>query len=190
MTVPPTSQRAFTALALLRTAMLGALAVGLVALVAPPLAGWRVLTEQTGSMAPTLHPGDVVVVRPVSPLDVRAGDVVTFPSPESTGKLITHRVVSTIPRAGTVTVVTRGDANNDSERWAVDRDGRIGRAVYRIPAVGRALALTRLPMVRLLFLVVPTLLLALFELAKIWRRDAEASASDHGPIAVASGGAG
>lgn len=173
MTAPSTARRAapVTLFALLRAMLLGAFALGLVALAAPPLVGWQVLTEQTGSMAPVLLPGDVVVVRPVSPSSIRAGDVVTFPSPEGTGKLITHRVVSTIPAGNDVTVVTRGDANNDSERWTVKSDGRIGRAVYRLPAIGRGLGLLRLPMARLLLLVVPIVLLAGIELAKIWRSD-------------------
>ena len=51
--------------------------------IAVPLAfGARPYTVLTGSMEPTISPGDVVIDERISPLEARVGDVVTFRDPE------------------------------------------------------------------------------------------------------------
>ena len=139
------------------------------ALVLPSALGMHPFTVLSGSMEPTIHTGDIVVVDKISPLDARVGDVVTFRSPEDPAKLITHRMISMRVRGETVYVVTRGDANTGVERWSVPTNGTIGRAEYRIPKVGYAANRLGSRFGRLAFLVVPALLLALVELCRIWR---------------------
>jgi signal peptidase len=120
-------------------------------------------------MEPTLGTGDVTVVQRFAPLEARPGDIVTFRDPGNQDRLVTHRVRSMRVRGGSVAFVTRGDANNVSERWAVGTDGEISRVVYRIPELGRLLVLARtnrLPM--LLFGLALAALLAI-ELMSIWR---------------------
>jgi len=82
-----------------------------VALAAGQVLGYPVLLGyvETGSMEPTLEPGDGFVSVP-APLagDVEAGDVVVFRAEElQGGGLTTHRVVGETDRG----FVTRGDAN-------------------------------------------------------------------------------
>src|SRR5205823_12595783 len=100
----------------------------------------------SGSMEPVIHTGDIVVSKPVSPLDARPGDVVTFRDPDNSRRLITHRLRSLEVRGGTVYAVTKGDANNTVERWTVPIGARIGRVVLRLPRVGYGLAFARLPL--------------------------------------------
>ena len=146
------------------------LALGLVIAIAGPLAlGERPYTVLSGSMEPSIGTGDVVIVKRISPLEARAGDVVTFADPEGTGRLITHRVRSSQVRAGDVSFVTKGDANNAVERWRVPAEGVISRVQYRVPEVGRLAVLTRTRTGLLLLVLVPTLLLGVHELARIWR---------------------
>src|ERR671918_635262 len=84
-------------------AVLG-LGAGLLALIAVPLAfDHRPLTVLSGSMEPTLDTGD--------------GVVVTFRDPH--GRLITHRVRAVRERRSGFEFVTKGDANNASERWKI-----------------------------------------------------------------------
>ena len=139
------------------------------ALTVPAALGMHPFTVLSGSMEPTIHTGDIVVVRSVSPLDARVGDVVMFRSPEQPAKLITHRMISMRVRGETVYVVTRGDANTGVERWSVPTTGTIGRAEYRIPKLGYATNRLGSRVGRLAFLVVPACLLALVELCRIWR---------------------
>ena len=139
--------------------------VGLVALVClPRLAGVTPFTVLSGSMEPALGVGDVVLSRKSSPLDVRPGDVVTFEDPSRGGELVTHRVERMRRTGGEVTFVTRGDANDVSERWTVAADGTIGRATIRVPKVGYVLSWTSGRDGKLALIVVPATLLVLLEL--------------------------
>jgi signal peptidase len=104
-----------------------------------PLAGFRMMVVQSGSMAPTLLPGDAIVARAVSPDAVRVGDVVTFRDPSREGMLLTHRVVEQSRDADGYTFATRGDANTGEERWSIAEKGKLGRLAARAPGIGRAL---------------------------------------------------
>lgn len=106
--------------------------------VVPRVLGATPLTVLSGSMEPALSPGDVVVVRPVDPDELRTGDVVTVQPVSGDPTLVTHRVVQ-VDRDGTdVTgLVTRGDANGAADAPLVP-DQLMGRVAYSVPLVGHA----------------------------------------------------
>lgn len=146
------------------------LVVGLVVAFALSLAtGHRTFSVLSGSMEPAIHTGDAVVDEQIAPLDARVGDVVTFKDPSRHGQLVTHRLRSVRPHGGTVSMVTKGDANDAVEHWSVPVGGTIGRVVYRLPSAGRALVAIRGPLGRLLLIALPALGLAGYELRRIWR---------------------
>jgi signal peptidase I len=118
-------------------------------------------------MDPTLATGDVVVVKRVRPEDARTGDVVAYRNPE--GSLVTHRVRAVRRHGARFELVTKGDANNASERWTMDADGELSRAVYRVPLAGRLLARTSSREGKLALIVAPLLLLGAWEIRRIWR---------------------
>lgn len=147
-----------------------ATAVVLAAAVAGPLAfGDRPYTVLTGSMEPAISPGDVVIDERISPTAARVGDIITFRDPEDQSKLITHRVRSVTPEGRYIWFVTKGDANNTTERWRIAADGELGRVVYTVPWVGHVAVLARTPLGLSLFLIVPLALLGVEELRRIWR---------------------
>ena len=159
---------------------LGYAALGLVLAIAAAIAlpfvvGQRPYTVLSGSMEPAIGTGDIVVVEPISPPEADVGDVVTFSDPRSSGRLITHRVRSSRRRARKVDFVTKGDANNRVERWQVAAGGVISRVRYRVPEAGRLALLTRSRSGLALFLLVPLLLLAIHEIARIWRPQREST---------------
>jgi signal peptidase len=86
-------------------------AIVVVSLVVGNLLGQPILLSyvETGSMEPTLNPGDgFVAVPPAVAGDVETGDVVTFRAEQiQGGGLTTHRIVEETERG----FVTRGDAN-------------------------------------------------------------------------------
>ena len=135
----------------------------------PSLLGFRSLTVMSGSMAPAIHTGDVVVTRPIPPLAARVGDVVTFQDPSRPDRLITHRVRAVRASGAGVEFETKGDANNATERWQVPPDGRIGRVVYRVPALGYLLHWTQSRYGRLAFIALPAFALGALTLAWAWR---------------------
>ena len=149
---------------------IGAFCMALLAAVALPNAiGMRSFTVMSGSMEPTIHVGDVVIDKKISPLDARPGDVVTFSDPTGRKRLITHRIRSLRVQGNTVRVVTKGDANDAVERWTVPADGRIGRVQLRVWKLGYPLvyAHSRFGLIGLVAL--PALLICLVELRKIWK---------------------
>jgi len=119
-----------------------------VALAAGQVLGYPVLLGyvETGSMSPTMEPGDGFVSVP-APLagDVEEGDVIVFRAQElHGGDLTTHRVVGETDRG----FVTRGDANpftdQDGEEPPVKRAQIVAHAlqvngdVVVIPSLGTA----------------------------------------------------
>jgi signal peptidase len=164
------ARRLMTWLAMLLawTALGAAAALG-VAIAGPLTLGWRSLAVMSGSMAPVLRTGDEIVVRPVAPVALRVGDVVTFNDPSRGDELVTHRVRDVRVTGAIVHVVTRGDANSGSEHWSVAAGGRVGRLVYRVPKLGYATVTAATPLGRILLVVLPALVLGICEIRRVWR---------------------
>jgi signal peptidase len=107
------------------------------AVAAALLTGWRPVVLVSGSMAPAMPAGTLVVTRPVHPDDLRAGDVVTVPLP-GTDSLVTHRVVDVDRATAPPTATLRGDANDADDPHAYPLTDPVRRAVLHVPHVGRA----------------------------------------------------
>ncbi|PYY31959.1 signal peptidase I, partial [Curtobacterium sp. MCBD17_030] len=101
--------------------------------IAPLALGWHTTTVMTGSMQPTLLPGDVVVSKPVPAHDVRAGQVLLFPDPDHAGVLRLHRLQDVDAHGD---LVTKGDANPEPDSTAVARSSVVGVGYLRVPLVG------------------------------------------------------
>jgi signal peptidase len=140
----------------------------LLSAVLPTALGLRAYTVRSGSMTPAIGTGDLVVTIPSSPGEVGAGEIVTFKDPEDADRLITHRVRSVMTEGNQRRFVTRGDANNTSERWSVPLDGSVGRLAYRLPKVGFAVAPLSESAGRLGLVVLPALILLALGLVRIW----------------------
>lgn len=143
-------------------------AVVLLSVGAGALLGFRALVVRSGSMAPAIQAGDVVVTRLVRPSTVEPGDIVTFRDPSRHGDLVTHRVVQALSEGDRLAFVTRGDANTGEERWSITRDGTVGAAAFRLPGAGHLLAWLQMPAVRTSLLVGSALVLAALALRRIW----------------------
>jgi signal peptidase I len=152
-------------------ALLGALAAPALAVLAPGALGYRSFTVMSGSMAPAIAAGDVVVTRPMAPRQAEPGDIVTFRDPQREDRLLTHRVQRSVATADVVTFDTRGDANDASERWSVPADGRIGRVVYVVRWAGFVAQPAGTPVGRLLLIALPSFLLGVALLLWAWRPD-------------------
>jgi signal peptidase I len=149
--------------------LLGGLLFGIcMSVTLPFFFGIKSLTVLSGSMEPTVHVGDIVVVRQISPLDARIGDIVTFRDATDPSRLITHRVRRIELKGNNVAFETKGDANTSVEHWRVARDGTIGLVLYRVPRLGYVLFYIHGPLGRFLLVVLPALLLGGYELWRIW----------------------
>ena len=148
--------------------------------VGPHLLGYRTMTMLTSSMSPEIDPGDVTVVTPIAMSEVTEGMVITYHKPIEDQSLVTHRVVSVETAGnGTVTVQTKGDANEAIDPWTATLEGDTAYEVRAvIPELGHLIQALRAPVVtEVLLYGAPTLLVG-WLLLTIWRpgRDEVASA--------------
>ena len=136
--------------------------------VAPGFRGLSSFAILSGSMEPTLRVGDLVIDRRVEARDVRPGDIVTFREP---GRRFTpadapDRALPRPRRPGLH--VTRGDANSGVESWTIPPDGTVGRVEFDVPKLGHLTTRIGDRFGRVALVVVPALLLGLFELKRLW----------------------
>jgi signal peptidase I len=98
--------------------------------VAPLLFGWSSYLIETGSMRPSIKPGDVVITSPNPSVEQLGGRVITFDSPSVPGRVVTHRVVE-VDEAGVMK--TKGDANAtpDSATLTLDDVRGMGRLLVK-----------------------------------------------------------
>jgi len=119
------------------TTVLLALGLALVAavVVVPQARGGASLIIETGSMLPTIHPGDLVTVRAVEPKQLSIGDIITYATSE---KLVTHRIVGFDGYGASRLIITQGDNNNVEDPPVYPGQVR-GVVDYTIPKIGLVL---------------------------------------------------
>ncbi len=86
-----------------------------------------------GSMEPSISKGSLVLVQPVSPSEVKLGDVITF---QQYGQTTTHRVIQIGRNSAGLTFKTRGDANitaDPEDKWF---PGKVGVVRATAPVAG------------------------------------------------------
>jgi signal peptidase len=106
--------------------------------IAPMALGWQPSLIVSGSMAPRVRPGDVVLVSPLT-TNPRVGQVVLVRDPNAATRRVLHRVVR-IESDGTF--ITKGDANPNADTTPHSTDDVAGVARLVVPGAGR-LALLR-----------------------------------------------
>jgi signal peptidase I len=143
----------------------GFLAIG------PHVFGYRTMTMLTGSMAPEIEPGDITVVTPLAIEDVTAGMVIAYHIPIDDHRVVTHRVVA-VERGldGSVTVQTKGDANEAADPWKATLQGDTAWQVQAVvPEVGNVVQALRTPVVSMALRYGAVALVAGWLLLSIWR---------------------
>jgi signal peptidase I len=137
----------------------------------PHVLGYRTMTMLTASMAPEIEPGDVTVVTPLAVEDVTAGMVIAYHIPIDDHRVVTHRIVS-VERGedGSVTVQTKGDANEALDPWKATLQGDTAWQVQAVvPEIGHLIQALRTPVVSQALLYGAPALLAGWLLMSIWR---------------------
>ncbi|MDR0990042.1 MAG: signal peptidase I [Propionibacteriaceae bacterium] len=120
--------------------LLAVLALGALLTLVPALHDGAALTVLTGSMEPTLNPGDISVVYGEDSFnDLKIGDIVVYmPNPEDP-TLVTHRLVGwTTDPEGTRMAITQGDANSATDAPWYEKQLRAVHQ-YKVPKLGYVL---------------------------------------------------
>ncbi len=77
----------------------------------------RLTVIDTGSMRPTLNPGDVAILTSEPAANLHRGQIVAFHPPGEPSLTVTHRAVSVEHTKHGVIFQTQGDANNARDQW-------------------------------------------------------------------------
>lgn len=101
--------------------------------VTPSLWGWESSVIRSGSMAPAVRTGDVLVIRPATPDQLQPGQVLVVEDPDHPGALRAHRLVGVRPDGR---LELKGDANQTADSTPVSADALRGVGVINVPKVG------------------------------------------------------
>ena len=103
--------------------------------VGPLLLPYDAFALRSGSMAPTIPKGSLIVATETRSSSLRVGDVITFRVPGLHGR-VTHRIGRIDEGDGTRVLVTKGDHNATADPWRLRVSGRQLRYREHVAGVG------------------------------------------------------
>lgn len=133
------------------------------------LAGYVFLTVNSGSMEPAIKTGSLILIKTISPSQLKKGDVITFKNPKNVNQLITHRITKiTKKENGNYLFTTKGDANNTIDLWEIVPNAIVGKTTSTIPYLGFLINFVKKPKGFIVFVVIPAAIIIVSELRKIY----------------------
>jgi signal peptidase I len=148
---------------------------GVVLLIAVVIVGmvlglWRFAVIDTGSMRPTLNPGDVAILTSEPTANLHRGQIVAFHPPGEPSLTVTHRAVSVEHTKHGVIFQTQGDANNARDQWRAHIVGNtVWHEAFRLPKFGYLAVWSQQRLVRFGLLAIIVILILSMQLGWIWR---------------------
>lgn len=140
----------------------------LIVLFLTPIGGWKALDVLTGSMKPTIQPGDLVLIHRVHMTEIRPGDIITYTNPADPRQTITHRVQSKPVIGGVQMIVTKGDANATADR-PFPAGRVVGKVVGHVPMIGRLINWLHNPYGLAALVIIPGLIVIWAEIRNLRR---------------------
>lgn len=94
----------------------------------PSIGGNTPLIVLTGSMEPTIKPGDLIICKQTSAEEIEVNDVISFFDPEGNGSsVVTHRVIEIlVDESGAISFRTQGDNNDIADFKPVPAENLVG----------------------------------------------------------------
>ncbi len=137
----------------------------------PNIGGYSLLRVMTGSMEPTIHVDELLVVKQVDSKEIAEGDVISFysRSQELYGQINTHRVVEKLDIDGSLMFRTKGDANDLVDQTEVQAVDLVGKVIGSSYVAGRTVRLIANPIVFILLIAIPLLFIFIANLVHVIR---------------------
>ncbi|MEM3579745.1 MAG: signal peptidase I [Candidatus Bathyarchaeia archaeon] len=98
------------------------------------LLGFTPTIIASGSMQPTLNPGDIAIVISTPPKAIRVGDIIQYRTAQSQEPTV-HRVIDKYEAGGITWFITQGDANNAPDN-PISEQQVVGKVIFTIPKLG------------------------------------------------------
>lgn len=146
----------------------------------PSLGSYSFMRTLTGSMEPAIPVHSFIVTEEVDPSSLQVGDIITFRATESSmeGALNTHRITSVYEENGQLMFHTKGDANAVEDSAPVAAVNVVGRVVFVSAALGTVVSLFSNPLVFFPFIILPLVVLMVFEIAKLVKSTKEVARAE------------
>lgn len=137
-----------------------------------PYFGNQALIVRSGSMAPAIDTGSIVVIRLATPIITpqnniiplyNKNDIIVFRLHDVQRTIITHRVVDFEVRKTEVFYKTKGDANNDVDSWLVNERNVMGKTHFTLPLVGYLLTFAKSDLGFPVVIIMPAVFVILLE---------------------------
>lgn len=146
----------------------------------PSLGSYSFMRTLTGSMEPAIPVHSFIVTEEVDSSSLQVGDIITFRATESSmeGALNTHRITSVYEENGQLMFHTKGDANAVEDAAPVAAVNVVGRVVFVSAALGTVVSLFSNPLVFFPFIILPLVVLMVFEIAKLVKSTKEVARAE------------
>ena len=147
-------------------AFIVAVALLLIVSILPITGNYKIMTVISGSMAPEIKMGSVVVVKPVS--DYKIGDVITFGPYSKTKAPTSHRIYDIKVEGGAPVYITKGDVNNAPDSREIKKSDIVGKVLFSVPYMGYAVEFAKKPIGFALIIIIPAAIIVGDEIKKIY----------------------
>jgi len=132
--------------------------------------GVRLYSVQSGSMAPAIPAGSIVVIKEVA--DYQKGEVITFKSEidrlvKNPRRTITHRINEVKRGEDGTWYVTKGDFNPAPDVVPVKKDLVLGKVIFSIPLIGFPVSFSKTLPGLVILIIVPATIIVYRELLNI-----------------------
>lgn len=138
----------------------------------PQVAGHQMYIVLSGSMSPAFEAGSLAFVQPLAPRNIAVGEIITFRSAGGGDTLTTHRVVQ-VNSEGGLSFITRGDANDVNDQHPVPAADVVGKVKFALPYAGYVMSFGQSKLGILSLVMIPGILIIVFELRNLFRLSAE-----------------
>lgn len=95
---------------------------------------YQAIAIATGSMTPNILKGDVVIIdKEINPAELELGQVIAY---KYESRIIVHRLVDKVKVGDEYFLYTKGDANNNVDRYIIYEKMLVGKVDIKIPYIG------------------------------------------------------
>jgi len=122
---------------------------------------FSVLAVQSGSMAPVIKPGSLVIVRPA--FNYQKGEIITFQDSRNPQYLVTHRIFEIKGE----NFITKGDANNVADKNEVAKERILGKVVLAIPFLGYPVSFAKTQTGLIVLVIIPAVVIVYSEVLNV-----------------------